>query len=412
MKQLPLLLCILLLLLGRGMCDTSSEREVDALRLMAEAEAAGEFVEDMAEDVSFKAKGLSLQALNPEISVTGDMVACYREQDGVTERAKFDFRCVGLHFESYLDPYSRFKAAIPVNENGAELGEAYFTRFGAAKGLSFTLGKFRQQFGVVNRWHKHGLDQVDFPLPLRMIFGDGGLNQTGVSLDWTMPEFGNALQELTFQITEGKNERLFGGNTKSTPSVLGHYKNYRDISKDTYVEFGLTGLIGWNDEWNLSGDVVEHESRPASVFGADMTLLWEPTERMRYCNFVWRSEAYLLNKEVLAFDGSGEDTLNAWGVYTYLQSKVSRTWDVGVRADYYRPDSKRYADAGSLSPLAVTEDGAYRWQIGPYVTWHQSPWVRFRLEYNHQDGCNMDEADDCLMFQCIFAAGPHKHERY
>ncbi|MBA7495471.1 hypothetical protein ES702_06058 [subsurface metagenome] len=410
MKRLLVLLSVLSLF-GQGMY-ANSEEEIEALRRIAEAEAAEEAAEEAPEEVTFKAKGLSLQALNPEISVTGDMVAYYRDQDGVTERAKVDFRCLGLHFESYLDPYSRFKAAIPINENGAELGEAYFTRFGMAKGLNLTLGKFRQQFGVVNRWHKHGLDQVDFPLPLRMIFGDGGLNQSGLSLDWAMPPLGSTLQELTLQITEAKNERVFGENTKATPSVLAHYKNYRDLSKDTYLEFGLTGLLGWNDEWSLTEDVIEHESLPASVLGTDLTLLWEPTERMRYRNFVWRSEAYFLNKDILAPDGAGGDTLNAWGGYTYLQSKVSRTCEIGIRADYYQPDSKDYAETAGLSPLAVMEDDAYRWQIGPYVTWYQSPWVKFRFEYNHQDGHHMDEPEDRLIFQCIFAAGPHKHERY
>ncbi len=387
------------------------------LRRLAELEAAKESaLKDAEEKETFKARGLSLQALNPEISITGDMIGLIRHQDGSRKRSDFTFRGLGLHFESYLDPYTKFKAAVPVNEDGAKLGEAYLTRFGVLEGLNLTIGKFRQQFGVVNRWHKHALDQVDFPLPLRMIFGDGGLNQTGFALDYTLPKLGQASQELTFQVTRGQNDRLFGGNEHNSPSLLLHYKNFRDLSKDTYAELGATGLIGWNDEWDVTrsgaaGKV--HDSLSTRVFGADFSLLWEPTERMRYRNIEWRSEAYLLSRDIYAPDASGRDTINAWGAYTYLQSKVTRTLDVGLRLDYYTADSKDYGHLeSSLAPLVYGDSHPCFWQVGPYLTWHQSPFVRYRLEYNHLDGSGMKDPEDVLMLQVIFAAGPHKHDRY
>ena len=404
--------------LKEGKAAAAQKDELAELRRAAQEEAGqpqGEAIEEQPEETTFKLRGLGLQALNPEISVVGDMVASYERNRDSRKRSDFNLRCFGIHFESYLDPYTRFKAAVPVNEGGAELGEAYLTRYGAVKDVNLTLGKFRQQFGVVNRWHKHGLDQVDFPMPLRMIFGDGGLNQTGLSLDWAMPQLWGSSQELTFQLTDGSNSRIFRENDRNSPCTLLHYRNYRDLSKDTYLEFGLTGLVGWNQDWEITqgGNTYhKHDSRPVTVLGADLTLLWEPTERMRYRNWVWRSEAYLFNKEIEAPDGSGADTLRGWGAYSYLQFKLSRTLEVGLRGDYYEPDTKGYADLGDLAPLAVTGSGARRWQIGPYITWYQSPFVHFRLEYNHSDGDHMGPPDDTIFFQTIFAAGPHKHERY
>ena len=149
------------------------------------------------------------------------------------------------------------------------------------------------------------------------------------------------------------------------------------------------------------------------ALGADLTLLWEPTEAMRYRNWLWRTEAYYLRKNILAPDGSGKDALNTWGAYSYFQRKVSRTTEIGARLDYFRPDVKGYADVSglSLSPLAVTTPDARQWQISPYLTWWQSPWVKWRLEYNHRWGRGLPD-DDKLFLQCTFAAGPHKHERY
>jgi hypothetical protein len=394
-----------------------ADDELTALRELAKAKAAEEIIPDeqIEEQKPFESRGLGLQALNPEISVTGDFLFSTRQDTTSDQSSDFDFRTLSIHIESWLDPYTRFKAAIPVTESDTKLGEGYVTLFNIADGLNLTLGKFRQQFGIVNRWHKHGLDQVDFPLALRQIFGSGGLNQSGMSLDWLMPPAKDASQQLTFQLTDGSNSRLFDENARNRPSLLAHYKNYRDLSKDTYLEWGLSGLVGFNDEWDIQGGTRQNSSQMTTVLGADLTILWEPTEKMRYQNIEWRSEAYWLNKDILAPDGSGSDTINAWGLYSYLQTKISRTIDIGIRGDFYVPDTKSYANLPgplSLSPLAVIGDNPYLWQISPYITWWQSPFVKFRAEYDYSNGKGIENPEHVFWLQCVFAAGPHKHERY
>ena len=272
--------------------ERRTKDELVALRELAKAKAAEDVgTEEEPEETTFRSGGLGLQALNPELSVTGDFLFSSRQDSTSDQSSDFDFRTLGIHFESWLDPSTRFKAAIPVSESGSELGEGYMTLYNVADDLNLTLGKFRQQFGVVNRWHRHGLDQVDFPLPLRQIFGNGGLNQAGLSLDWLMPPVGVASQQLTFQVTDGSNDRLFGDNARNRPSLLAHYKNYRDLSEDTYLECGLSGLVGWNDEWDIQGGTRQDSSEMTTVLGADLSVLWEPAERMRYQNVEWRSEA-------------------------------------------------------------------------------------------------------------------------
>jgi hypothetical protein len=396
---------------ARAAPGAAPEEELADLRRLAEAEATKAVAAKEEErEVTFTAKGLSLQALNPDISVTGDMLGTFRHQEGSEQHSNIRFRTLGLHLESYLDPYTRFKAAVPAFPGGAELGEAYMMRYGLLPGFNLTFGKFRQQFGVVNRWHKHGLDQTDFPLALRQIFGEGGLNQTGFSFDWVLPRLGGASQELAAQVTNGENACLFSGRTLSTPSVLLHYKNYRDLSPSTYLELGLSGIVGWKDEWTIerNGSLqTVPDRRTARVFGLDLNLVWEPTDRMRYRNVVWRSEVYLLDRDILAPDGSGGDSLSAWGAFTYLESKLNRKLDLGMRLDYFKPDQKDYV----LAPHAFRNDVAF-WQVGPYLTYQQSPFVKYRLEYSHLDQGGVAPPENSLTFQLIFAAGPHKHERY
>ncbi len=395
--------------------------EMDIRRAAEEAAAAAgagtedESDETATEETVFKSGALGLQALNPEISVVGDFTPWIGDADEGGRHSDLGLRVLGLHLESYLDPYSKFKASVPVTEDGAELGEAYITRYDAGRNLNVTLGKFHQQFGVVNRWHAPGLDQVEYPLALRQIFG-GPLEATGVSLDWTVGGSSSASQGVTLQLTNGGNSRVFGQNSRNFPSALLRYTNYRDLSKDKYLELGLSALYGRNDEWQvMNGGAMVPASRRLGtyVLGADLTLLWEPTEAMRYQNWVWRSEAYYLHKSILAPDGSGKDALNAWGAYSYFQKKISRTTELGLRADYYKPAVKSYADADGLSlgPLAVTTSGARQWQLSPYLTWWQSPWVKWRVEYDYRNGKGLPD-DNRLWLQCTFAAGPHKHERY
>jgi hypothetical protein len=395
--------------------EVKTEEEADYLRKLAQDIVGEEEEEKTPEETVFKFGGLSLQQLNPEISVTGDFLFSSRQDTTSHKSSDFEFRTLGVHVESWLDPYSRFKAAIPVTEGETRLGEGYVTLYDISDDLNLTLGKFRQQFGVVNRWHKHGLDQVDFPLALGQLFGNEGLNQSGLSLDWMMPPADDVSQQLTFQVTDGSNSRLFGDNTRNRPSLLAHYKNYRDLSKDTYLEWGLTGLLGWNNEWDMQSGTKQNESEITSVLGTDFAVLWEPTEKMRYRNIEWRSEAYWLNKDILAPDGSGSDTINAWGLYSYLQTKISRTVDIGIRGDFYVPDTKSYAnlsDSLSLSPLSVTGDNPYLWKICPYLTWWQSPFVKFRVEYDYSNGKGIESPEHVIWLQAVFAAGPHKHERY
>ncbi len=393
--------------------------ELARLRAMAESLAGPKKEEKAPEEIVYKSRGVSLQQLNPEISVSGDLIAYYRDQEGTRQRTDVFLRGLELNFQSYLDPFSKLKATAHVHDDGeVHLEEVYYTHFTMLEGATLELGRFRQQFGVVNRWHEDALDQIQYPLALQRIFGEEGLNQIGASIDWAFPEWADAHHGLTLQITNTENERLFDDETLGTPSLLFHYKNFRDLSRDTYLEFGLSGLFGWNDEWEIQTApdtvITEHDALGTRLFGADLSMLWEPADRALYRNIEWRSELYALNRDILAPDGSGRDTINAWGMYSYLQSKIAQNLIVGTRLDYYEPDSKDYAVQPILSlvPLAYPEKNSHRWQVAPYITWWQSEWVFFRAEYDYAWGDGMENDEHVVWFQTVFAAGPHKHERY
>lgn len=385
---------------GNGSADDArlDALELEVLRLQATVdEADGEGTLKLK---AFRGGQRSLQALNPEVSAVGDIFGRYlysadgREAIG-DERSGFFPRVLGLHLQANLDPFSFTKMAVAVSPGGAELGEMYATWTSVLPGVSVTAGKFRQQLGVVNRWHKPGLDQFDFPLMLTVPFTPGGMNQTGLSLQAVLPPLWCHGLELTVQVTNGSNPRVFAGDFFSVPATLAHFINYWDLSSSTYLELGLSGMLGFNNARNVVGDdglVASEDWRRTWVGGADLTLSWEPLNRSKYHYFTWRSEFLYVQKEL------GDDTLRWMGGYSYLEYKLGRSWVIGTRGDL-------------VQPFELNNGGQWDWQAVPYVTWWQSPWVRLRLEYDCYVAHESDP-DHRVLLQFTFAAGPHKHERY
>ncbi|MCK5088148.1 MAG: hypothetical protein KAQ90_11535, partial [Melioribacteraceae bacterium] len=261
--------------------------------------------------------------------------------------------------------------------------------------IGITAGQFRQQFGVVNRWHVHALDQFDFPLATTTILGQAGLRQTGISFDWTMPSFLADANSLILQITNGQSEQLFSGEMFSFPAALLRFNNYWDLSRNTYLDLGLTGMIGTNNirEYDETGTLILENKRTTVLGGLDLTLFWEPVNQALYKSFLWRTELYYANKELT------DDRIKVFGGYSYVEYKFHQQWQIGVRFDY-------------TQPFEVDNSSKYSYQVVPYVTWWQSHWVKFRLQYNYLNGNTIPEALNTLRLQITWAIGPHKHDRY
>lgn len=327
-------------------------------------------------DVSFGSER-NLNRLNPEISMTGDFVGFATDQG----REDFDGREFELNVQSALDPYSLTKWTLSFSpEEGVDIEEGYVSYTGLPGGLTLTAGKFRQEWGILNRYHLHALPQIDYPLALQTYFGDEGLAQTGVSASWLLPRPWATANELTLQLTDGESD-AFGGESFERLVGLAHLKNYWDVGEATYAELGLSGIVGGNGAGG--------ESR---VWGTDFTLHWQPPTRAKYREVTWRTE--LLRSERDDEEGVRRE---AWGGYSYVESLLARNLYGGVRYD-------RVED-----PF---DPGHIRWGVFPNVTWWQSEYVRLRGEFGFlKDDLTGDE-EKRFSLQLTWAAGPHKHETY
>jgi hypothetical protein len=383
--------------------------ELDAIRAAAEAAAAaGEPQADTAQEAPtrFVGRQRAQQELNPEITVTGDLFAL-ADLDG-PDGENFVPREIEVSLQSSLDPYSLAKVFVGIHTPGGELlpfadppsgdpggeevgeeeghgaeielEEAYVQWSGLGGGLNLSLGRFRQGFGTLNRWHPHALPGQAYPLPYTAFFGDEGLTQTGVRVHWLAPWSGLGTWELWTEVTASENEALYGETRK--PAVPGRINGFWDLNRSTYFEIGVNGIAG--------PDMRNDENWGTRVGGADFTLSWRPPERSRY------REATLRGGVVYgALAPEGADPGEAWGGFLIGDYRLGQRWVLGGRYEY------------TENPIEPTESA---WLAAPTLTWWQSEWVRLRAELDYLD--RPDGVQKLLLFQATFAMGPHKHETY
>ena len=378
----------------------TKQAELDELRRAAAAEAAKEGAPDDVDTGTEFVSGTRMQTeLNPEISINGDVFLV----GGDNLRTEMQPRHFELGFQSYLDPYTRMKVVFGYegahsvwgygdhehdedgedHENGGfELEEGYLSWINLPGNTSLTVGKKRQQFGVLNRWHMHALPQTDFPWVIQASFGAHGLSGTGVSFEWLMPRLWADANELVVEVMNGNNEVAFAGSDWRKPTFLANLKSYWDLSANTYVQVDLTGLHGVTDhEGNLDHD----------FFALDVVYDWYPVGRELYRGFQLRG---MLLRSWLELEEGG--SLNTWGSYMYGQYKFARRWIAGMRGDWV--EDQRQA-------------GYEFWGLSPYLSFWQSEFVRLRGQYSYRDH-NIFGTDHRYELQFTFAAGPHKHEEY
>jgi hypothetical protein len=355
----------------------AADTSLAALRAAAAAAAGTDTAAVRADTVRatpFVGRERNQAQLNPEISATGD-VRAYGQTPGV-QRNNFDAREFELGFQSPLDPYSNTKIFVSL-ENGqvsVEEGYAYWT--GAPGHIRFDIGKFRQQFGELNRWHLHALPETEYPLALRTYLGDDGLAGTGISLYRAFGGLGT--HELTAQVTRSESDgRLFGGGGR--PTYLVHLLNFWQLTPSTYMQVGGTALYGTNPDVALR----------TKVGGIDFRLTWRPPAQALYRTITVRGELYALRKDTT---GVGQTRVGWYLGGTY---KLDIRWIVGARYDYVEDPAS----------------GIVTRQVVPTLTLWESEWVELRAQYTWAKTMGRT-ATSQFALQAVWAIGPHKHETY
>ena len=342
------------------------------------------------------AGGANLSVFNPEIGVVADMLGqlsnSSKEGDG---NDKLSVREIELVFGHPIDPYSRFDSTITFSDfENPDIEEAYITHWGLPGEIKAKLGRMRPKIGKASAVHGDVLDTVDEPLVVSEYLGKEGLFRTGVELTGFIPApWTSVVHELTVGTMEGgvgEGGQLFG-ETRRRPSFYTHLKNFWEMSDTSNIEVGATYLVGSKDD----------DARlEVNALGFDATLVHylTPTNKLK-----WQQELYVQDRSesfAIAADGTRTDfNTHPWGFYSLLDYRVSPRLGVGGRFDYVQPVD--------LDPVTRARDADTAWS--GYLTFYQSEFSRWRLQYRHTDFAAGGD-DNAVFLQGTVAIGVHKHQ--
>ncbi len=315
--------------------------------------------------------------LNPEISATGDIRLVARDEspqqdNGVAREFEFSF-------QSALDPFTKTKIFLTFEDEELGVEEGYIYWPGLPGHLRLDVGKFRQQIGDLNRWHLHALPETEYPLVYQRFLGEEGLGGIGFSLYSTLPiSLAGGTHELWLQGTTSESEPLYAGGRQ--PTFLGRVQNFWQLSRSNYAQLGFTATGGNNADADLR----------SRLLGLDFRFTYRPPEAGTRRDVTFRAEGYRLHATEAGV------TTNRYGTFLDLQARTDRRWVFGLRYDY------------AQSPRGPDDT---EWRLTPTITWWQSEFVYLRLQGEHRNR-ELEDEQNLLTVQVVWAVGPHKHETY
>ena len=331
------------------------------------------------------------QGFNPDIGVVGIVQAKLTEETRDGEgNDTIALKELELNFGRYVDPFSRLDAVIALNDNlerqNVDIEEAYYSHWGLPLGFRGQIGKFRSKIGKQNLLHSELLDTADYPVVIRDFFGEEGQASSGVRLVHNIPNPLSIPLEMTGEVLRGNNGASFSGISRR-PIFNTHAKAYFEFSKEANLELGWTTLFG---DDNTTPQLSKGQDRyGVQVYGSDITfnrLL--PQERA----VKWQNEIYFQNRNDRAHVNA-----DPWGFYSLFDYRFSRKFSAGVRFDY-------------VEPLDVAGDHIRTTGISPYLTFWQSEFANFRLQFSHTEPAGAEaKADNAVFLKANVLIGVDKH---
>ena len=311
-----------------------------------------------------------------------------------------------------VDPYFDLFTAFHLSENSFEIEEAYVNSRSLPFGFRAKLGKFLSGFGRINAQHAHYWEFVDIPLVYRAFFGEHGLLEKGVQLNWVAPTdfyLGFGVESL-----QGTNENSFGTGEFNLLDA----ESKEDIALDdvvlpnTWVLFGKTSvdigdfvvLAGASYAFGKSRiDHFEEDESPhgfagnSKILGFDLTLKYiidsyrSVTFQAEYITRKMEGTRYAVQESTDTANTLEEDDeahendvfevagapmeKNQAGMYARLVYRFHKLWRLGAHWDWLNKNNVRL-DGNSLD----LPDTLNRYSF--MIDFNPTEFSRIRLQYN------------------------------
>ncbi|MEX0730179.1 MAG: TonB-dependent receptor [Aquisalimonadaceae bacterium] len=308
----------------------------------------------------------------------------------------FNLRETEIALSASVDSYFDAIAIVAVDGDSIEMEEAYFTTRSLPAGLQIKAGKFLSDIGYINSQHPHDWDFVDRPLMSEVIFGDHGLQETGVQLSWVPPtpfysRFGiEALQGTNQGVSRYKGEDDdLGLERAKGPRLFTAFARFApDLGYNHAVQFGLSGghASTWQAGEEHGSGRLEAWDGTAWFAGADLVYRYDAGRGHGHGD--WKLQAEYVYREIdldYAEDDGGaitsfSDRSRQDGTYLQAVYGIAPRWNAGLRAEAVGM-TNRSVEPGNGG--FETFDPSYRYSA--QVTFKPTEFSRLRLQTSYAD---------------------------
>jgi len=337
-------------------------------------------------------------AMNPNISFLGNFIASHDNSPLNPNQNKTVFGLSELEItaDSYLNPYSKASVIVSMhydNQNNlaAEIEEANISIFKGLpiSGLNLKLGKFFVDFGRINTVHSHALPFITAPRSLSQFIpaGDGNYSDSGVEASYLFPSFFGGASTLSGNVLTG--EPFHDANDTS----LGHYayaarlNNSYMLSDSMPLEVGFSWMQGVS---NVADDnvnnILEADFKVKKTFSNAANLVVQGEYFYNLGNYVDTINLTPLGVADVRGDGR-------YGFYAFANMTFLTRWNAGaIYEQYQRQGDNSMTDYSykAFAGFSLLEETTV-----------------FRVSAEHFVPQN-EQASNIVMFQLVFAMGPHK----
>ncbi len=340
-------------------------------------------------NLPLKVAGLS-QGFNPDIGVVGTVQAQLTENSEDAEgQDTIALKELELSFAQYVDPYSRLDAVIALNDNledqNLDIEEAYYSHWGLPWGFTGRIGKFRAKTGKQNLMHLHQLPTVDYPLVIADFFGEEGMSSSGVRLQNQIPNPFDIPLTVTSEVFRGNNGDSFGGVSRR-PIFNNHISGFFELNEDINLDMGFNWMAGDENAEGLPEGANDYD---VHIFGFDATFNWlfEGDRKLTFQNeFFYQSRSDRVDAN-----------RNPWGMYSLIDFRFDEKFSTGARFDL-------------LEPRGIIDGHSPTTAVSTYLTFHQSEFANFQVQYQHLDNADpAEKSDDTIYLRANFLIGSHSH---
>lgn len=343
------------------------------------------------------------------LEIPGFLHGGSRDHDGhahasANSKNGFNLNYGELVLAAAVDPYFDLFTSFHLTEDSFEMEEAYVETRRLPLGFRVKLGKFFSGFGRLNGRHAHLWDFSDIPLVYRVFFGEEGLLEKGIQLNWTAPaDFYLALGIETLQ---GTNETSFGigefhmlNEDTGTELEIGEppLPNLWNVFLKTSVDVGdfvvLAGVsfaVGKSRTDHFEDEEEAHGfAGNTRLLGVDLTAKYIIDS---YRHLAFQMEYLYRHGDgtrygVLEGEEHAEDMHGAYeveaapmetkqsGLYAQLVYRFHKLWRLGVRWDFLNQNDIRLEGVSLVLPEKLNRYG-FMSDFSP------TEFSRIRLQYN------------------------------